>query len=200
MPDNRENKILIDSTKPYYQYRNIITNTKQLAFGCSHTWGIGVDANETWPYLLDSMNFGVRGCSSDLIARIMPDILQQHNPEVVYILWPEWTRFEYVDGEGRICQILSSSPNRIAFMESHNDEWLANNFKKQVQLVKQLCNNKNIKLVDITLYDLIPYMDQIDKWPASRLGHHYAASWHKQVADILRNALVNNIQHPLNCE
>ena len=199
MPNYDKNKVLIESNNPYYQYRNIITNTKHLSFGCSHTWGIGVEANETWSYLLDSMNFGVRGCSSDLIARTMPDIIKQYNPEVIYLLWPEWTRFEYVN-DGRIYQILSSSPNRIEFMESHNDEWLANNFRKQVDIVKQLCKDKNIKLVDMTLYDLIPYMDHADKWPLSKLGHHYAPSWHKQVADIFQNALINNIHHPLNCE
>ena len=176
--------------------RSIINSTNSAAFGCSHTWGVGVEDNETWAYHLNAMNFGVPGCSSDLVVRIAPAILDEYRPTTVYVLWPEWSRFEYVEN-GHYKQSSAMQDDRIRFMETHTDEWLKKNFQQQVNLMNQYCNDRNIQLVDMSLYDLIPYMDHADRWPLSKLGHHYAPSWHKQVADILHNAEINNTKHPI---
>lgn len=177
-------------------YRNIIIDSNSIAFGCSHTWGVGVEADETWPYILNAKNFGVAGCSSDYIVRIAPNILDKHMPDIVYILWPDWNRFEYIDNN-KYHQSLPSDQNRIYFMETHTDDWLINNFLKNTKIMRELCKNKNIKLIDMTLYDLIPYINHADFWPLSKLGHHYAPSWHIKVADIFKNTNQNNIQHQL---
>lgn len=166
-------------------YRNLIKSSSSLAFGCSHTWGVGVEADETWAYLLGARNYGVSGISSDFIARTAPEIIKQHTPAVVYVLWPDWSRFEYFDNN-RYCQSLSTDANRIDFMEMATDVWLRNNFIKQQHSVKKYCADHGIKLVDITLYDLIPYIDHADRWPLSKFGHHYSPLWHSWVADIFR--------------
>jgi len=49
------------------KFRNKITNSDSIAFGCSHTWGVGVENNETWPYLLGAKNFGVGSASGDQV-------------------------------------------------------------------------------------------------------------------------------------
>ena len=59
------------------QFRNLINSSDSVAFGCSHTWGVGVDANETWSYYLDAMNFGINGCSADFVVRLAFDIIGQ---------------------------------------------------------------------------------------------------------------------------
>ena len=178
------------------QFRNLIDSSDSIAFGCSHTWGVGVDANETWSYNLDAMNFGVGGCSADFVVRIAPDLLDKYRPKTVYVLWPDWSRFEYIkNGEHR--QSLSTDKNRIYFMEIHTEELLKKNFQQQVRQMNQHCNQRDIQLIDMSLYDLVPYIDHADKWPISKLGHHYAPSWHKQVADVFRNAKINNIKHPI---
>jgi hypothetical protein len=156
----------------------------KLAFGCSHTYGIGVETIEAWPYLLGAINFGVPGVSSDYIARILPEKLVEHNPKIVYVLWPDWRRFEYFKN-GKIRQSLPSDTNRINFMETATDEWLHKNFVAQVTKVRELC--KDIKLIELTLYDLIPFIDHSDRWPLSKLGHHYNEEWHRWVADIFEN-------------
>jgi lysophospholipase L1-like esterase len=153
----------------------------KLAFGCSHTYGIGVDPSEAWPALLGAINYGQPGCSSDLIARIMPKLLAKHNPTTVYVLWPDWTRFEYLKA-GAYVQSLPTDKDRIYFMEKATNEWLQINFKQQQQIVYDLC--KNIKLIDLTLYDLIPYIDNADKWPQANDGMHFNHKWHLWVADI----------------
>ena len=157
----------------------------KIAFGCSHTAGVGVLKVEAWPALLGAANYGKGGCSADYIARIFPDVINQTSPDIVYILWPDYSRFEYEDGD-KFVQSLPTDSNRIYFMETATEEWLRDNFSKQVNYIIQLCETKNIKLVHMELYDLIPHIDHADKWPISKLGHHYAPVWHTWVADIFR--------------
>ena len=177
-------------------FRNTITDSNSVAFGCSHTWGVGVEANETWSYHIGAKNFGVVSCSADHILRIAPDIIKEHTPEIVYVLWPDWTRFEYVKN-GIYYHSLSTDQTRIQFMKTHTEEWLLENFAEKIKEMSKLCQQHSIKLVDMTLYDLIPYMNHADTWPLSKLGHHYAPAWHTQVADIFKNAVDNNIVHTL---
>ena len=167
-----------------------------MALGCSHTYGIGVEAHEAWPYLLGANNFGKPGISADYLIRIAPELITTHKPTVIYMLWPDWSRFEYVQ-DGKYHQSLSTDTNRINFMESHPTSWLLDNFQKHTRILRSLCDDNRIQLVDMTLYDLIPYIDHADTWPISQLGHHYAASWHQSIADIFKNAQMNNIEHAL---
>ena len=155
----------------------------KLAFGCSHTYGVGVQPDQAWPYLLNATNCGISGASSDLIVRLARPTIETHKPSLIYVLWPDWTRFEYIE-QGIFNQSLPTDKNRIQFMERATDEWLQTNFNNQVQIFKSLCSEYNIKLIDITLYDLITYMDHADKWPRTSDNSHYDHTWHRQVADI----------------
>ena len=111
----------------------------------------------------------------------MPALLIKHQPTTVYILWPSWTRFEYLK-KGEYIQSLPSDKDRIYFIETATDTWLLDNFFKQQTLVRNIC--RDINLIELTLDDLIPYMDHADRWPLSKLGHHYAPEWHQRVAEI----------------
>ena len=82
-------------------------------------------------------------------------------------------------------------------MGTHTEEWLINNFSKRTELVRNFCKDNNIEIFDMTLYDLVPYIDHADVWPLSKLGHHYSPVWHSWVADIFRNSKNNNIKHSL---
>ena len=166
-------------------------NSDSIAFGCSHTWGTGVEHNETWSHLLNARNFGQGGCSADFIIRTAPDIIQQVKPQTIYVLWPDWTRFE-ITKNNIIYQSLPMDNNRIYYMESHNETWLQQNFQSKTRDFRSLCKEKNIQLVDMTLYNLIPYIDHADLWPLSKLGHHYSPVWHSWVADIFRTLKENN--------
>jgi hypothetical protein len=150
--------------------------------GCSHTYGIGTKPELTWPSILGAINLGVPGCSSDMVVRILPDMLEQYNPSVVYILWPDWTRFEYLKN-GQYHQSLPGDNDRIYHMATATNKWLVENFKKQRATAKNLC--KDIKLVDMTLDELIPHIDHADQWPQTDDGSgHFNFVWHRWVADI----------------
>ena len=154
-------------------FRNIVNSSDSLAFGCSHTWGVGVEANETWPYYLGAINYGKAGTSADFIVRNAPALLDKHHPTTVYILWPDWTRFDYMENEVYKTSMPTDN-NRYEFMKTHTEDWLKNNFHQQVALMQKYCAIRNINLVDMSLYDLIPYIDHANMWPLSKLGHHYA--------------------------
>jgi len=177
-------------------YRNIISNSQYAAFGCSHTWGVGVEAEEAWPYLLDAKNFGVSSCSADYIVRVAPRLIKKHNIKVIFVLWPDWTRFDYLQN-GKYITSLPKDYNRIWYMETHPAEWLLQNFNNKVKELQQWCIKNHVKIINMTLYDLVPYIDHADKWPISKLGHHYSPLWHTWVAKIFKNSFDNNVVHGL---
>lgn len=166
----------------------------KIALGCSHTYGVGVKKDEAWPALLGANNLGVPGISTDHIARNINKYLEQYEPDIIYVLWPDWTRFECVIN-GKYLQSLPTDKTRIRFMETATDQWLHNNFIEKRNQVINAC--KNIEIIDMTLYDLHEYIDYPDKWPLSRLGHHYSEVWHQWVADLFNTKAKCIINHRL---
>lgn len=156
----------------------------KIALGCSHTYGVGVEQHHAWPNLLGAKNLGIPGSSADHIARNINSYLDLYQPTTVYVLWPDWTRFEYFKND-EYHQSLPGDSDRIYFMETATDEWLKENFITQIEKVRTCCDK--IELVEMTLYDLIPFIDHADNWPLSKLGHHYSEKWHQWVADIFKN-------------
>lgn len=170
--------------------RKDVVVSNAVALGCSHTFGVGVEPTETWSYLLNARNFGEPGCSTDFIVRNAPDIINKYQPTTIYVLYPDWSRFEIIDN-GVAKQSLPTDWDRIKYMNTHNDQWLRDNFKQKAAELRSLCSTNNIRLIDITLYDLIPYIDHADRWPRSQLGHHYSPVWHQWVADIFKQTKQN---------
>lgn len=170
--------------------RQHTVDSNLISFGCSHTWGVGVEPHETWSYFLNSKNFGQPGVSADFVTRNALSIIEKYQPVTVYVLWPEWRRFEIVKNSV-ILQMTPAHPDRINYMHSHPESWLKENFKTQTEKLRDCCRQKQIELVDITLYNLIPYIDHSDRWPISSLGHHYSELWHSWVADIFKQLQTN---------
>jgi len=177
-------------------FRSLIEESDAVAFGCSHTWGVGVEADETWSHLLGARNCGIGSSSGDFVVRIAKEIIPERRPKIVYCLWPDWSRFEYLK-DGEYFQSLPTDKNRIYFMEKHDDDWCRKNFSKNLVELAELCQSHNARLIDMTLYDLIPYIDHADRWPLSELGHHYSPLWHQWVADIFAKARDQNFKFPL---
>lgn len=177
-------------------FRNTIEQADSIGFGCSHTWGVGVEATQTWCHVLGAKNYGVRGVSADLIVRIARTIVPEELPKRVYCLWPDWSRFEYQLN----CEYLQSLPtdkDRVLFMPTHDDAWCRANFAHNLDCMQQLCDQHGVELIGMTLYDLIPYIDHADRWPLSTLGHHYAPEWHQWVADLFARARDEKFKFPL---
>lgn len=82
---------------------------KIMSVGCSHTEGIGVNDNETWPYYLSTLiknsvdlNFGHSGRSNDYIARTILTFVDKVNPNLVLIMYSYPSRREYYKKDGGI--------------------------------------------------------------------------------------------------
>lgn len=170
----------------YFKTRQKPEKDKNFAFGCSHTYGIGVKMHEAWPYLLGLINLGIPGSSSDELLRLAKEVIPIYRPKIIYVLWPDWWRFE-INNNGIYEQILPMHKDRIKYMDSHPDHWCLENFNNNVKIMSSLCLDNQVEIKQMTLFDLIPFIDHADKWPVSKLGHHNSEVWHGWVADIFMN-------------
>ena len=178
----------IDYTKPRF-----------LTFGCSHTWGTANEQKDTWPEKLavrldmQLINLGQPSASADYVHRIFPFAIKKFTPEIVFIYWPHWTRFEYMQ-DGKIYQSCPSDSDRIYHMETATDEWLRKNFAEKVEQIVQWCKDQSIRLVHLSDSNLIPYMDHADRWPLAVDKSHFAPEWNQRLADIYYNLYITNTQ------
>ena len=81
---------------------------KVLSLGCSHTEGVGVNYEDTWPHIFCNyipnsvnLNFGTGGRSNDFIARCLLTYYDYIKPDLVLIVYPDMCRREiYTDVGG----------------------------------------------------------------------------------------------------
>lgn len=105
-----------NSNKNIYTYNELgfrgnalpLKGKKLMAVGCSHTEGIGVNDNETWPYYLadnlgySHVNLGYTGRSNDYISRAVLSYTDLLKPDLVCIMYTYPSRREYYTEEGTI--------------------------------------------------------------------------------------------------
>jgi len=85
-----------------------LVGKRLLAIGCSHTEGIGVNDDETWPYYLSQLldyshiNFGFTGRSNDYISRSILTFTEEIQPDLICIMYSYPERREYYTSENGI--------------------------------------------------------------------------------------------------
>lgn len=152
----------------------------KLAFGCSHTYGMGLaDRTKAWPSLLGAINYGLPGGSTDYIARTCEEKIIEHSPDIMYVLWPDWTRFE-LDGR----QI--NPMNDTELYRNRTNDWLIDNWETQKVKVEMVCKKHNVILADLTMQNISKIIDETDVWPLALDGGHFAEPWHEWVSDLFR--------------
>ena len=155
----------------------------KIALGCSHTYGIGVDPEQAWPSLLGLHNLGEPGVSTDYCARLLGEYLPEHSVQEVYIFYPNRYRFEYKQGNN-ISQSTPGDPNRILFMETHDEAWCEENYFNQKYNIEKLCQAYDALLVDLEMEDITSIIDYHDMWPKAPDGGHNGPLWHRWLADL----------------
>ena len=79
-------------------------NKRLVVFGCSFTFGIGINLEDTWGYLMakelgyELFNLSVPGGSMDSASRVALVWLDKIKPDLVILQQPELSRREYVNG------------------------------------------------------------------------------------------------------
>jgi hypothetical protein len=147
-----------------YGFRSDEFNSGELGvmfIGCSHTVGIGLPLESTWPYIvstslkLKNYNLGIGGASNDTAFRLAYYWIDRLRPSVVIFLSTERTRAELhtIDNkvEGLSVQYIQNQlfPDATPFMR----HWVSNdinsdmNYLKNTLAVKQLCDTRGIKYV-----------------------------------------------------
>ena len=116
-----KNTVITDETFDYYineyAFRDQIKNleyTKKIGFfGCSTTFGLGLDSNNIFPTLVEqhlgknfeSINLGVNGASVVRIARLLSISLKLFNFSTVIILLPSHERFSVTIPDGYVVDL-----------------------------------------------------------------------------------------------
>lgn len=133
------------------------TESGQAMFlGCSHTAGVGLPIECTWPYYISTAlnlrcyNLAIGGSSNDLAFRLAYFYIEKINPKIVFFLSPESSRIEVITDR----DILSVAPGYIdanvrSFYKLYtsNEVNLVLNQRKNILALQSLCNNRNIKFV-----------------------------------------------------
>ena len=115
-----------------------LTSKVNVALGCSHTLGIGIPSEMTWPAQIEkltgttTLNLGLGEGSSDTVARILTNIAGLLQIATVYILWPAANRFE-IYKENSVSPIIpfSAELQHVWYLDDCNS-------------FQRLCKNKHI--------------------------------------------------------
>lgn len=175
-----------------YGYReeeyDLKSESNILCLGCSHTEGIGLKLEDSWPSLLKRQfsnfkvyNFGLGGGSSDTVARILTNVSGIFNPQVVFILWPLESRYEIYEGEKPVFYgHWSIDAAHYSLMDSKHTY---NNFCKNKLIVDLLQKKYNFKLCSIEVDSLPSDIDfkQLGEKSLAR-DNHYGPRQHQEIA------------------
>ena len=162
------------------------------AFGCSYTFGYGV--NFAWPSMLSVVNCGQNCASNDQIARLAITYCKTFKPEQIYVLWTFKERREHINEDGGLDKFRSLSETAIK-EELKNPTWAGNyamlsnssadeyNFKKNKMLLTSYCVVNNIKLNQLSIFDLSK-----EGFSLARDNDHPGEDWHTNIAGIVCEA------------
>jgi len=152
-----------------------------IAIGCSHTEGVGLPADLTWPRQLEKMmgikvwNLGVGGSAMDTCFRLLEYWIQQLNVKYVFCAVPDMARYEIFEN-GNWSNILPTLSYGQQWINDFNKNYIVfdenQRFNRQKNLLaaQQLCNLKSAKFYFDTLGDFF------DKSLGRDLSHAGATS------------------------
>ena len=118
-----------------------------VVLGCSHTFGEGLEENETWVSqvakesnkILRWWNLGQPGASADLMIRILYGTERVLFPKIIVACWPAYSRRERLD---KNIQNLTSDNH---FLKTENEYTDKNNFLKNVFFLEKFAEKNGAK-------------------------------------------------------
>ena len=170
-----------------------------LALGCSHTMGIGIPEEHTWPCHLSQLlgvhvwNLGVGGSGLDSNFRLLDHYLPILRPKFVVHAMPHVARVEYY-GFGEFKTIIAHGlsgkfPFRDFFLEYFfNDVNSDINARKNLLAIKYLCGRAEIP------YYLVDVTESMIRDGAARDLAHAGSTSQKKFAEIVLDLMKENPQ------
>lgn len=174
-------------------------------FGCSITFGEGLDSATNFPTLLANdlkmscLNLGQPGLSPENVSVIFEAASNIWDMKIAVVTIPVWSRFLYMEEKGYVSGIVAAHPQypgetedvRRAVMENFSDLHLMYAFVRSVNHIVSIAKNKNIKLVFGTWhYEAQQLLYDVMGIPAPNLDNDYKV-------DTARD---NAHPHPKSCQ
>lgn len=162
------------------------TRSKILTFGCSHTVGVGIPQNETWPeqfrrlYFPDHVvwNAGLGGAGADTVARLAVNMIPIIKPVLVIILWPSLFRFETYENNPVFNGAWTMEKDNLQY----EDNTAYNNQTKNKTILQLLQAVHGFEILSIDFDDTLQKVYDKVLWSKGRDGAHFGVEWHQQIA------------------
>lgn len=192
----RMNKNIEDVSKDYF-----------ISFGCSHTVGVGLALEDTWPYQvskncgIDYINSAVVGSSVKLNAVNFFNMLNTVDvlPKAVIFAWPSSTRYCFFHNQQFVFYLPNYIPNDTQyskFSESYRSLLMTDfNVTESAMyrnMIRTTCSRLGIKYVDFgfdqnddfTINEKVAII-KLAQPEYARDGSHFGASYHRSAADLV---------------
>ena len=129
-----------------------------VVLGCSHTWGVGLEENETWVHLVSKhntkrlrfWNLGQPGASAEACVRILYASEKVINPKIIIVCWPEISRRERL--EANAPRNLTGPDERLRYENKETD---INNFLKSVFFLEKFAEKNGCKTFHCFAHDTV---------------------------------------------
>jgi len=180
--------------------------------GCSHTYGVGLEPNETWAHIVSQhntkqlryWNLGQPGISPEGCVRILYSCEKVINPNIIIVCWPDISRRERLTNE--VALNLLGKDESLKYEDNETD---MNNFLKSVFFLEKYAEKNSCEtfhcfadwykdfrderlrprlLETHTLKNCWPYWNSVDardfhpEPSRARDGMHYGIDNHKRFA------------------
>jgi hypothetical protein len=137
--------------------------------GCSHTLGIGLKYEDTWPCLVSSslnlqcINLATNGSSNDTAFRMAFHYVPEFKPKIVMLLSPAETRLEVI--ENNKSHRLTVHDDQLPFLgkwKKFYQSWVSNNTntflnrEKNILAIREICKQNSVKFLYLKDTDIEP--------------------------------------------
>jgi len=170
-----------------YGYRSVESYTKLLdvsdkivCIGCSFTFGIGLELEETWPTQLSTLlnkpvlNLSFPGGSHGYIIWQLLNTLRNVQTDNIFVVIPPKGRFFELTEYG------FENTNRLEGDSIENTKFVVESAENDDLLLKSLCKYHNIPYIECYEFGQ-PYHQE---WlPPARDGGHFGEKWNKFIAE-----------------
>jgi len=130
-------------------------------FGCSCTFGVGLDSNDNFPAVVSNhfnkkcLNLGQPGTGAYRIGLIFAAAANVWNMETAVVTLPNYARFHYVDLENKMKSIHlpwdtkyhETETIRINMLDNFSDNYLLSQIADTVYYIAAVAKLKNINLI-----------------------------------------------------
>lgn len=154
-----------------------------IALGCSHTEGVGLPEDQTWPSQLSAkldypvVNLGVGGSSFDTVVRLLDYYIDKLHIKGVFILEPPAHRFEFFEQTIPKTYMAGDKHHELIYKQWVASEYnVENNVKKNRHAIRWICHTNNIQLRSFEVHIAGEFLNSEDRtqqiYKARDLMHH----------------------------